>query len=176
MRSYTKTLNKVIVIGLLSVVLFISCSDDNESSLSPTSPSSRFTDNGDGTVTDNTSKLVWLKDANCAGKENWWDALAWARQLTNGKCGLSDRSLAGDWHLPTLSEFLTLIDRTRGNPALPLDHPFMNVQFQLNAYVFYWTATDLGQTRQALFMDIASGADDLISKDMSNYMWPVRRR
>ena len=29
-------------------------------------PNPRFTDNGDGTVTDNLTGLIWLKNANCA--------------------------------------------------------------------------------------------------------------
>ena len=30
-------------------------------------PDPRFTDNGDGTVTDNLTGLIWLKNANCFG-------------------------------------------------------------------------------------------------------------
>ena len=32
-------------------------------------PNPRFTDNGNGTVTDNLTGLIWLKNANCFGKE-----------------------------------------------------------------------------------------------------------
>ena len=31
----------------------------------------RFTDNNDGTVTDNQSGLIWLKNANCFDKQDW---------------------------------------------------------------------------------------------------------
>ncbi|OAD19121.1 hypothetical protein THIOM_005259, partial [Candidatus Thiomargarita nelsonii] len=31
----------------------------------------RYIDNGDGTVTDNSSGLIWLKNANCFGVETW---------------------------------------------------------------------------------------------------------
>ena len=34
----------------------------------------RFTDNGNGTVVDNDSGLIWLKDAHCLGIMNWYDA------------------------------------------------------------------------------------------------------
>ena len=34
-------------------------------------PNPRFTDNGDGTVTDNLTGLIWLKDANCFGQKTW---------------------------------------------------------------------------------------------------------
>ena len=31
----------------------------------------RFTDNGDGTVTDNLTGLIWLKNADCFGSRTW---------------------------------------------------------------------------------------------------------
>lgn len=42
-------------------------------------PNPRFTDNGNGTVTDNLTGLIWLKDANCFGKRFWADALGVGR-------------------------------------------------------------------------------------------------
>jgi len=36
----------------------------------------RFTDNGDGTVTDNLTALIWLKNADCFGTRVWADALS----------------------------------------------------------------------------------------------------
>src|SRR5512139_3706494 len=51
-------------------------------------PSPRFTDNKDGTVSDNLTGLIWLKDANCtdtaggiergSGLLNWPSALTWS--------------------------------------------------------------------------------------------------
>jgi hypothetical protein len=35
----------------------------------------RFTDNGDGTVTDNLTGLIWLKNADCFGSRTWHEAL-----------------------------------------------------------------------------------------------------
>ena len=39
-------------------------------------PNPRFTYNGDGTVTDNLTGLIWLKDTNCRGQRTWADALS----------------------------------------------------------------------------------------------------
>jgi hypothetical protein len=45
-------------------------------------PIPRFTKNGDGTVTDNLSGLIWLEDANCAGTTMNFDvALTFANTL-----------------------------------------------------------------------------------------------
>ena len=38
-------------------------------------PNPRFTDNGDGTVTDNLTSLMWLQNAGLLGTETWEEAL-----------------------------------------------------------------------------------------------------
>lgn len=83
--------------------------DDGDLEKGVTWPSPRFTDNGDGTVTDNLTGLIWLKNANCAGASKNWDmAIDYAAALhdgctncfgTAGDCGLSDGSAEGDWRL-----------------------------------------------------------------------------
>jgi hypothetical protein len=96
----------------------------------------RFTDNGNGTVTDNTTGLVWLKNASCFGDMNWYDAMSTAASLASGTCGLSDGSKAGDWRLPTYSEWesffctqywMPAVCNTRGTGQWVADDPFDNV-------------------------------------------------
>ena len=86
-------------------------------------PTPRFTDNGNGTVTDKLTGLVWLKDANCMGFKTWDDALAAANGLADGQCGLADGSKPLDWRLPNVRELASLIDYGNQNPALPGAHP-----------------------------------------------------
>jgi len=81
-------------------------------------PNPRFSDNGDGTATDNLTGLVWLKNANCFGLRNWVTALYDCKALASGSCGLSDGSLAGDWRLPNVKELQSLIDFAYDRPAL----------------------------------------------------------
>jgi hypothetical protein len=86
--------------------------DDGDLEMGVAWPSRRFTDNSDGTVTDNLTGLIWLKNANCAGgTAHWATALSYSNALydgcTNcfgigGDCGLSDGSSAGDWRLPNV--------------------------------------------------------------------------
>ena len=47
-------------------------------------PTPRFTDNGNGTVTDNLTRLIWMKNANAFGMKNWADALTIANTLASG--------------------------------------------------------------------------------------------
>lgn len=109
-------------------------------------PSPRFVDNKDGTVSDNLTGLIWLADANCTdtaggiardgGLLNWPSALTWSNHLASGKCGLSDKSVAGDWRLPNINELRSLVDYSRHDPGLPSGHPFSNVQS-----IWYWSST-----------------------------------
>src|SRR5215831_11312542 len=88
-------------------------------------PSPRFTDNGNGTVTDNLTRLTWLKDWICLGSQTWANALTAANTLANGNvaCGLSDGSVAGDWRLPNINEFASVLDLSRAGPAFPAGSP-----------------------------------------------------
>jgi hypothetical protein len=99
-------------------------------------PASRFTDNGDGTVTDNLTGLIWLKNADCPNAtRDWSTALSDVAQLnTDGTmnsndCG--DTSNGGshqtDWRLPNILELESLVDYEESAPPLPSDHPFTSV-------------------------------------------------
>jgi hypothetical protein len=76
--------------------------DDGDLSKGVTWPNPRFTDNNDGTVTDNLTGLVWLKDANRFGSTNWADALIACNALAADGTNLTDGSSAGDWRLPNI--------------------------------------------------------------------------
>jgi len=91
-------------------------------------PSPRFRDNGDGTVTDNGTGLIWLTDGTCLGFQEWDTAFAVVNVLADGNlaCGLTDHSVAGDWRLPNRNELTSLLDLGTFGPALPSGHPFVN--------------------------------------------------
>ena len=115
--------------------------DDGDFQAGVPVPNPRFTDNGDGTVTDNLTELTWPKDLNCVGGntvQTWANALAAANALADGNvaCGLTDGSVAGDWRLPKRNELSSLLDLGTFNPPLPAGHPFIN--FVAN---FYWSST-----------------------------------
>ncbi len=110
--------------------------DDGDVQAGIESPVPRFVDNGDGTVKDNLTHLTWLKDANCFGLRKWVEALSDANNLADGQCGLTDESAAGDWYLPNMKQFQSLIDFGNFGPALPTGHPFANLQ---NSH--YWSST-----------------------------------
>ena len=83
-------------------------------------PSPRFTDRKNGTVRDNLTGLLWLKDAVCRtiNAADWLTALSYAKNLANGQCGLTDGSVAGDWRLPNIKELVSLVDYGFYGPTL----------------------------------------------------------
>lgn len=133
-------------------------------------PAPRFTANGDGTVADNLTGLIWLENADCFGARNFTDALADVANLMAGQCGLDDGSVATDWRLPNIKELLSLVDYSESDPALPSAHPFTSVQTS-----FYWSSSSNAQSpSSAWFVDIATGIGSTDVKSGTNHVWPVR--
>ncbi len=79
----------------------------------------RFTDMGDGTVRDNLSGLIWLKNANTFPLDYWEGAVETAATLDAGDFEwLTDGSSEGAWRLPTKGEWEAFVDTTYIGPAL----------------------------------------------------------
>jgi len=92
-------------------------------SIPATAPASRFTDNGDGTVTDQATGLQWKRcsegqdwsGGTCTGNAagyNWQQALQRA----------DTASFAGrdDWRLPNVNELTSIVEEACYDPAIDL--------------------------------------------------------
>jgi hypothetical protein len=86
-----------------------------------------YTANGDGTVTDHRTGLIWQQAETAA--MTWEEALQYAKRL----------SLAGhtDWRLPNIKELESLNDEALVRPSIPKTH-FPGAQEDV-----YWTSTTL---------------------------------
>jgi hypothetical protein len=143
-------------------------------------PNPRFMDNGDGTVTDNLTGLIWLKNANCFGLRNWVQALTDCNVLAHGQCGLTDGSSGAQWRLPNLFELESLRDMRYWEPALSNSagtgqwthgDPFIN----LMTSGFYWSSsTSAYYTDGAWFVSMYDGYVVSFHKSNYRYVWPVR--
>ena len=129
----------------------------------PSYTGARFIDNGDGTVTDNLTALIWLKNADCFSMETWANALTSANTLASSACGLSDGSSAGQWRLPNINELHSL------GSAWPPGSPFVSVQ----SYG-YWSSTNAYLTPYAWIVLMWNGLVDYDFKPDHHYVWPVR--
>jgi Protein of unknown function (DUF1566) len=113
--------------------------------------------NGDGTVSDTATGLMW-QQGTVSGK-NWEAALSYAEGL----------DLAGfsDWRLPYITELQTIVDFSRYNPAI--DTTF----FPGTVSSLYWSSTTYAYySGYAWYVYFSSG---YVSYDgIKAYVYPVR--
>lgn len=155
--------------------------DDGDLMVGAPLPVPRFTDNGNGTVTDNLTRLIWLKDAGCLGAKTWPDAVSSANNLASGACGLSDGSAAGDWRLPNIGELHSVINfqftpvavsNTHGTAPWTSGDPFTG---PLGGDNNFWSSTTLaGNFTFGLFVEPTQGAISFEPKTSTLSVWPVR--
>lgn len=121
-------------------------------------------------VLDKETGLIWARDANVIGLQNWIDANTLCREIE-----LGNRS---GWRLPTVEELSSLVDPGQSDLALPPGHPFVNVQYGAGV-PGYWTSTNYeNPSGAAWFVNFWRGAGPhlagLASKSLLNHVWPVR--
>lgn len=143
---------------------------DGELQMGAPHPMPRFSDRGDGTIKDNLTGLIWLRDANPFGSLSWGDAVQRCNELAAGKAGLSDGSDAGQWRLPNIHEMRSLVDYDYFGPALTPGHPFKGVRSSL-----YWSSTTVASApNQARFVFLGLGPSVWDHKSVKIGVWPVR--
>jgi hypothetical protein len=98
-----------------------------------------FVDNGNGTISDNATGLMWMQNDNGTGM-NWQDALKYAD--TTQFAGYTD------WRLPDAKELQSIVDYTRSpstTSSAAIDPLFICTKITNEAgnddYPFYWTNT-----------------------------------
>ena len=137
----------------------------------------RFQDNGDGTVTDVDSKLMWMRCSSgqswandqCTGQAtayNWADAVREAHQINrNGD------AFFNDWRLPALRDLATITDRGCENPRTNL------LLFPGTPSSVFWTSTPRpGGKSEDLAFALSFGAEGVLvaRKDERFYVRFVR--
>ena len=107
-------------------------------------PTPRFTDNGDGTVTDNANGLRWLKDVGCLGTPSFMDSFNVVASLNSGadlSCSEYIPGTFGDWRIPNINELLSLVNyayyappisNTQGDAPFTEGDPFVNMPILVN--------------------------------------------
>lgn len=120
----------------------------------------RFTDNGDGTVTDSTTGLTW-QQRDDGERRTWAEAMDYAAAL----------DLAGhqDRRLPTREELQSIVDYGRYAPAIDPVH------FPDTASDYYWSSSDYADsTSYAWIINFGDGYVNSYNKVSLNYARCVR--
>ena len=132
----------------------------------------RFLNNGDGTVTDTTTGLMWVNDL-VALYESW-------RRFDNPACDFTFEEASGfcrrlqfagfsDWRMPTREESFTLTDSKRSGPAIDGEI------FPQTGCEDYWTGTEHAiNPSLAWVVGFWDGALRLKRKDEHALVRPVR--
>jgi len=142
---------------------------------SGTANGTRWCDNGDGTVTDLSTGLVWLQKADWGGTKQWDGNGNDNAQVRAGtlkaadETWLTDSSEEGDWRLPTKKELVAITTGTE--PVLSATmQAFTGVQS-----VNYWSSTTFATlTGYAWIVYLDDGYVGNANKTYTCYVWPVR--
>ncbi len=164
-------------------------------------PSPRFTDNGDGTVTDNLTGLMWLKEANCLGNRlpaldndgdsgdgqvTWQHGLDFVAGLNYGAHDCGQTAKYTDWRMPNHRELSSLVNvkyafpaisNTAGDGKWSEGDPFTGVVRVEGADIFWTSDSVTAQENNAITVNMDHGAiQNLISslKTDAYLVWPVR--
>ena len=101
-----------------------------------------FVDNGDGTIIDRTTKMMWSKD-DCGEGLTWEEALDWV-EVKNGTHFLG----YSDWRMPNVKELQSIVDYTRspGTTGSAAIDPLFSTTSIINEagqtdFPFFWSST-----------------------------------
>lgn len=141
-----------------------------------------FTANGDGTVTENETGVIWLQDGSCLGEMAWTDAEARVQTLAAGDCGLDDGSAAGQWRQPSKDDWDRLFAAAQENgcsePALTDDSGAGCAQSGGTSFQgvsgYYWSATPVEDREDKAWAAFAGGGWDWTPKETERQVWAVR--
>lgn len=117
--------------------------EDSDYTINPPS----YTDNGNGTVTDNVTGLMWQKEDDNV-RRTWSDA--------DNYC--NDISLAGntDWRVPSTKELITIFNYGTHEPAIDTTY-FLNTKTGHRDGTLYWSSTIQEYSSEPWRVDFYSG-------------------
>jgi hypothetical protein len=142
-----------------------------------------YTDNGDGTITDNKTGLMWEKLSSDGSIHDSGNGYTWYTAFTAKIAPLNSSGFAGhtDWRLPNRFELETLPDLGRFNPSID---PVFNTNCVSGCSVMtcsctqsfnYWTSTTpMGNTGDAWSVEFYGGIVGGYSKGNSYKVRAVR--
>ncbi|MEJ2056586.1 MAG: DUF1566 domain-containing protein [Desulfofustis sp.] len=125
----------------------------------------RFEEISQGLVEDTLTGLIWTKSGSqFEFPVSWGESLALIDEMNSG-----NEFGSCDWRLPNRRELRSLVDHARKNPALPGDHPFVDVNLG-----WYWTSTTAARNQAyAWYLHFEGGRMFYGNKKDFYWIWPV---
>jgi hypothetical protein len=118
-------------------------------------------DNGNGTVTDETTGLMW-QQVTSEKIMNWNQAVVYCKNLKIG-------NYKKGWRLPTITELRSLVDFSRYNPAIDMDC------FPNTVLAFHWSSsTEESPTKYAWGVAFSYGQSYIINTNRLHYVRAVK--
>jgi len=143
-----------------------------------------FTDNGDGTVTDHTTGLMWEKQSDDDSIHDKDNAYTWDNAFASKVATLNSTVFAGhnDWRVPNRFELDTLVNLAAENPAT---YPAFNTACAATCTVLtcscspfsqsYWSSSTFqGDRARAWLVNLNSGFTNYDYKTLSRGVRAVR--
>lgn len=156
----------------------------NTDEIAPSTPTSRFTDNANGTVTDTVTGLVWK---TCVQGQQWDSAtgtcLNYGVPYTWVEALQQAAAEGGAWRLPTLKELASIVEHQCYGPAINAEvFPNAPAGYADTLALGYWSSTpftlDVGATDapypNAWYLDAFKGIGYHALKTNENYVRLVR--
>jgi hypothetical protein len=162
-------------------------------------PSPRFTDNGDGTVTDKMTGLMWIKNANAIktlhpefdtqydfsghgdGKVTWATAIEFIGKINDGTYNCGATTTYTDWRMPNVREMRSLLLYSQDFSSIT--GVFTNAVLLRDDWYFTGT-TDPTNTDYVIITNFYQSSINHVKKVNSDsvnypfgsleYVWPVR--
>ncbi len=141
-----------------------------------------YTDNGNGTITDQTTGLTWEKLSEDGSIHDEGNVYTWSEALDRVDT-LNTQSFAGhnDWRLPNIVEARTLLNFDTYSPAVAAEFD-SNCETGCTVLTcnciqpdWYWTSTTYQETNEdAWFVDMYNGYTDSTTKTEQNFARAVR--
>ncbi|MDH5546315.1 MAG: DUF1566 domain-containing protein [Gammaproteobacteria bacterium] len=154
--------------------------DDGATQIGRSWPEPRFTDNGDGTLTDNLTGLMWLKDVSCSdtikivpggASGDWEDAFRFVDALNDTSRTVHCMEYSArysDWHVANIVEMTSLINHGIDTRLSQLDwlllpdvasHGFLNTG---KVHMPVWTSTTAAANTNKAWIVNLKGSETLI--------------
>ena len=115
-----------------------------------------FTDNGNGTISDNVTGLMWQKQGTTSQNYAWEQAITYCEGLS--------LAVYTDWRLPNANELESIVDEGAYNPSIN------STYFPSTVADAYWTSTTYAlDTTKAWLLSFYSGNVDVYLKTNATF-------